>query len=162
MGSLHNTMAKIKISFELSEKNYHGAYSQHIKHRYKWWMRIRLLFCISVILIGAYLISFTSEKGIGYFSVVFGSFGIMRPMIWQMWHERNVRKNPAFGTIINYTFSKKKLTISGEQGEYSVPLTQIYEFVYARKGLLIYLNKKRYLWIPKEFIKDAIPSIISS
>jgi len=73
-----------------------------------------------------------STGGNTFFGPLFvtaGSIGFLRPMIWQMWHERNVRK-------------------------YSLPWEKLYEYVIRSKGLLIYIDKKRFLWVPKKVFKE--------
>ena len=79
-----------------------------------------------------------------------GSVGFLRPMIWQMWHERNVRKNVAYGTKLNYSFSESGVSVRGSQGKFELPWEELYEMVITKKGVLLYQTKKGYLWIPRK------------
>lgn len=78
-----------------------------------------------------------------------GSLGFMRPMLWQMWHERGLRKHPAYETEVHYEFSEKGIKMSGRAGDADVPWSGFYQVRPTKKGLLIYQDKKQYLWIPK-------------
>ncbi len=87
--------------------------------------------------------------------ILLGSVGYMRPMIWQMWNERKLRKHPAYGTVINYTFSADEIIMNGVSGKINVPWSQFFEVVETKTGLLLYQNKKDYLWIPRYDFKDG-------
>jgi hypothetical protein len=139
----------ITVSFILDDQSYHGAYSAHLRHRYFKWLVIRSFVCVSFVLFGAYFITLTQERLLGNFLVVLGSVGLLRPMIWQMWHERLVRKNPAFKKKLTYTFSEKGLRIAGNKGVFELSWNEIFELVISARGVLIYQTKKSYLWIPK-------------
>lgn len=152
---------KVKVTFEFNDTNYHGAYREHLRHRNKMWIYIRSILCILIIGFGAYLMVAYAQKqstgGNTFFGPLFvtaGSIGFLRPMIWQMWHERNVRKNPNYGSEIQYTFDHTGIKVSGEKGEYSLPWEKLYEYVIRSKGLLIYIDKKRFLWVPKKVFKE--------
>lgn len=90
----------------------------------------------------------TSQREFGYIFIAAGSVGFLRPMIWQMWHERIARKNPAYGTKVNYLFNNQGVTISGTKGSFLLKWQDLYELTFTKKGLLIYQTKKQYLWIP--------------
>lgn len=78
-----------------------------------------------------------------------GSLGFMRPMLWQMWHERGLRKHPAYETEVHYEFSDHGIKMSGLAGDADVPWTELYQVKPTKKGLLIYQDKKQYMWLPK-------------
>ena len=80
--------------------------------------------------------------------ILLGSMGIMRPMIWQMWSERKLRKHPSYGTKIRYVFDTENIIMNGSSGEVRVSWDVFFEVVETKKGLLLYQNKKDYLWIP--------------
>jgi hypothetical protein len=83
-------------------------------------------------------------------------------MIWQMWNERKLRKHPAYGTKIHYTFSAEEVIIEGVSGTVNVPWSEFCEVVETKKGLLLYQNKKDYLWIPRyDFKDDDLAKIVS-
>ena len=117
--------------------------------RYRWWVVLRSLLCIVAICFGSYLIEPGTKGGVfGGFLVMVGSLGFMRPMLWQMWHERGLRKHPAYETEVHYEFSERGLKILGLAGDADVPWSEFYQVKPTRKGLLIYQDKKQYLWIP--------------
>lgn len=100
-------------------------------------------------------------QAIGGALVAMGSIGLMRPMIWQMLHERGLRKHPAFGTQIRYTFTVEGMQMSGKAGSADVSWSEFFEVVETTKGLLIYQNKKSYIWIPVcDIASDQASTII--
>ena len=91
------------------------------------------------------------DKYANFISVSFillGSVGYMRPMIWQMWNERKLRKHPAYGTEIIYTFGADEIIMDGASGKVVVPWCALSEVVETKSGLFLYQNKKDYIWIP--------------
>ena len=138
----------ITIIIPFDGKSQHGSFTQHMWHRYRWWVILRSLFCVATVFLGAYLIE-PGSKGavIGSILVMAGSLGFMRPMLWQMWQERGLRKHPAYGSKVRYTFSEKGLSMAGKAGEAVVPWSDFYEVKQTKKGLLIYQDKKQYIWI---------------
>lgn len=91
-----------------------------------------------------------SKRGMfGGFLVMVGSVGFIRPMLWQMWHERVLRKHPAYETEVKYTFSPSGITMDGKAGKATMAWADVYQIKVTRKGLLIYQDKKQYLWIPE-------------
>ena len=151
---------QIKASFVFNDKTYHGAYAEHLKHRRNLLMRLRALMCVVFIVVGAVMIIKSDNRtnktlfALGAISVSAGSIGYFRPMIWQMWHERNARKNPAYKSKVHYIFSDEMLTVDGKQGRFDIAWEDVYELVGTKKGVLVYTNKKSYLWIPKVAFKD--------
>ena len=151
----------IKASFVFNDQTYHGAYIRHIRHRLKFWVYLRALLCIGFITAGGVLIAISlgddnrTLAGIGTFSVVAGSFGFMRPIIWQVWHERQARHNPCYNTRLHYGFAEDVLSVKGNQGNYDLEWEKNYELVVTKKGVLIYMTKKSYLWVPKAALKSV-------
>lgn len=141
------------VSFILNDKNYHGAYMQHLLHRRRGWMLVRSIACLLCVCLGAYFLTLTSQRPLGYIFVAGGTLGLLRPMIWQVWHERMVRRNAAYGTRISYVFSKQGVEIKGEQGDFEIAWDKLVDLAITKKGLLLYPNKKSYLWIPKAAFK---------
>ncbi|MDB9741691.1 YcxB family protein [Akkermansiaceae bacterium] len=141
-------MNEIKLSYQFNDQNYHGAYKAHMQHRYKRWIYLRSFICICMILLGGYLMTFTKERAFAYMFVTAGSLAFLRPIIWQMWHERIARKNPAWGSKLHFTFNDEGVSLSGNQGSFTFPWADLFEVYLAKKGILIYLNRKKYLWIP--------------
>lgn len=82
-----------------------------------------------------------------------GSLGFMRPMLWQMWQERGLRKHPAYDTKVSYIFSVAGVKMSGKAGDADIPWTEFHELKATKKGLLIYQDKKQYIWIAKDAFK---------
>ena len=80
-------------------------------------------------------------------------------MIWQMWHERIARKNPAYGTQVHYLFNDDGVTVSGTKGSFSLKWQDLYELTFTKKGLLIYQTKKQYLWIPGTALEGSLCNI---
>ncbi len=135
-------------------RSHHGSFRQHLWHRWKWWLVARSFVCVALVVIGAYMAIHYSGKGkkfADFISVAFilmGSVGFIRPMIWQMWNERKLRKHPAYGTKICYTFDQEEIIMDGESGKVVVPWCALTEVVETKTGLLLYQNTKDYLWIP--------------
>ena len=76
-----------------------------------------------------------------------GSLGFMRPMLWQMWQERGLRKHSAYDSMVRYTFSSSGVSMAGKAGDMKVDWSEFYELKALKKGLLIYQDKKQYMWI---------------
>lgn len=92
------------------------------------------------------------DKRVEFVSIAFiliGAIGLIRPMVWQMWHERRLRKHPAYESKIRYVFSNEGMIMTGDAGAANVPWSEFYELVETPIGLLIYQNKKSYIWIPE-------------
>lgn len=149
-------------------KSHHGAFRQHLHHRWKWWLRARAFVCIALVIIGAFIAVKYSGQGkklpdfISIAFILLGSVGLIRPMIWQMFAERKFRKHKAYRTKIRYEFSADGIKMSGNAGKADVPWESFYEVVETPKGLLIYQNKKEYLWIPaSDFRVGEMNSICS-
>lgn len=83
-----------------------------------------------------------------------GSVGFLRPMIWQMWHERGIRKHPAFGTKMFFTFGDDGVEVGGKKGKYQIKWEDLFELKITKKGVLMYTSKKSFLWIPVKCFKD--------
>ncbi|MFC5050376.1 YcxB family protein [Rubritalea spongiae] len=145
-------MAKpITIITQFDGKSQHGSFPQHMWHRYRWWVITRSLLCIAAICLGAYLMEPGSEGGlIGGGLVMVGSLGFMRPMLWQMWQERGLRKHPAYNSKVRYTFSENGISMAGKAGEADVAWNELHELKQSKKGLLIYKDKKQYIWIAND------------
>ena len=148
---LSSAMEKIiEIASKFDGPSQHGSFSKHMWYRYRWWVILRSFFCVAAICFGAYLIEPGTKGGaFGGFLVMVGSLGFMRPILWQMWHERGLRKHPAYETEIHYEFSDHGVKISGVAGDVTVPWVDFFQVKPTKKGLLIYHDKKQYLWIPK-------------
>ena len=86
---------------------------------------------------------------LGAMFVSAGSIAMVRPLLWQMWHERLARKNPAYGSKMHYVFSEEGVAIAGNQGKYSLSWEELYDAAQMKKGIHLYTAKKSYLWIPK-------------
>ena len=144
----------IIVESRFDGRSHHGAFRQHIRYRWKWWLLARAFVCLALIVIGAiFTIKYSGQgkKLADFISVAFillGSVGLIRPMIWQMFAERKYRKHPAYESTIRYEFSSNGIKMSGKAGKADVPWSQFYEVVETAKGLLIYQCKKEYIWIP--------------
>ncbi len=135
-------------------RSHHGAFRQHIRHRWKWWLIARSFVCIALVILGTFIAIKYSGKGnklpdfISVAFILLGSVGLIRPMIWQMFAERKFRKHRAYESKIRYEFSAKGIKMSGKAGKADVPWSTFYEVAKTPKGLLIYQTKKEYIWIP--------------
>lgn len=146
--------APITISSMFDGRSHHGAFRLHLSHRWKWWLRVRAFVCLALLIMGILFVIKFSGGGNKYadFSAVafilLGSVGFVRPMIWQMFAERRYRMHPAFNSKIQYTFSNTGVNMTGKAGDVDVPWSSFLELVDTSKGLLMYTNKKEYIWIP--------------
>jgi hypothetical protein len=152
---------EIAIKSMFDGRSHHGSFREHLWHRYRRWLILRRFVCIAMVVIGGIFAVKTygsGDKFANFITITFillGSIGYMRPMIWQMWSERKLRKHPAYGTEINYTFSANEIIMDGVSGKIHVPWNQFVEVVITKTGLLLYQNKKDYLWIPSYDFKDG-------
>lgn len=147
-------------------RSHHGAFRQHIRHRWKWWLIARAIVCITLIITGSYIAIHYSGQGnklpdfISVAFILLGSISLIRPMIWQMFAERKFRKHKAYESKIRYEFSYKGIKMSGKAGKADVPWSTFYEVTETSKGLLIYQTKKEYIWIPGyDFKPDEMKTI---
>ena len=143
-------VSEITIHSKFDGPSQHGSFGQHMWYRYRWWVVLRSLLCIAAIGFGAFLIEPGTKGGLlGGLLVSVGSLGFMRPMLWQMWHERGLRKHAAYETEVVYVFSEAGVKMTGEAGDVDVPWSGLHEVIVTRKGMLIYKDKKHFLWITK-------------
>ena len=144
----------ITIASMFDGRSHHGSFRAHLWHRWRGWLILRRFVCIAMIVIGGIFAIKTYGRGdqfANFITITFillGSIGYMRPMIWQMWNERKLRKHPAYGTEIIYTFGPEEIIMDGVSGKVVVPWCALNEVVETKTGLLLYQNKKDYLWIP--------------
>jgi len=157
----------IHIKSKFDDKSHHGSFSAHLWHRWRRWLVLRRFVCIAMIMIGGYMAmrSYGSQDRFANFVtisfILLGSVGLMRPMIWQMWSERKLRKHPAFGTEIEYVFNHDEVNINGESGDVVVPWCALCEVVETNKGMLLYQSRKDYVWIPsRDFSKGEMSKIV--
>ncbi len=135
-------------------RSHHGSFREHLRHRWGGWILLRRFVCVAMIIIGGIFAVKTYGRGnkeanfVTISFILLGSVGFMRPMIWQMWSERKLRKHPSYETEIEYVFEMENVTMNGSSGEVRVPWDIFLEVVETKKGLLLYQNKKDYLWIP--------------
>ena len=152
-------MKSIQVAYTFNDKNYHGAYKEHLKHRQKLWIYGRSLLCVLIILFGAYLLIYGQEEKtnelLSYIFICGGSLGFMRPMIWQMWHERGVRKNPAYNTKLQFFFKQEGVSVIGNEGKVELKWEQIMDLHVTAKGVLVYPDPKRFLWVPKSAFEEG-------
>ena len=158
----------IKISSMFDGRSHHGSFSEHLWYRWRRLMLIRRFACIAMLLIGCYFALKTYGSGNKFADfvtisfILIGSIGFIRPMIWQMWSERKLRKHPAFGSKIEFSFGANEVVMNGSSGSVNVPWSEFYEVVKTKKGLLMYQNKKDYLWIPEyDFKSGEMEEIVS-
>jgi len=144
----------IKVSSMFDGRSHHGSFREHLWHRWRVWMLLRRFACVAMVCIGGYfavLSHGSGDKFLNFITISFiliGSIGFVRPMVWQMWSERKLRKHPAFGSKINFEFNQTEIVMDGRSGSVNVPWTELFEVVETKKGLLLYQNKKDYLWVP--------------
>lgn len=144
----------IRIESMFDGRSHHGSFKYHLWHRWGGWLIFRRVVCIALVVIGVFFAFHyygLGNKKADFVTISFillGSVGYMRPMIWQMLNERKLRKHPAYGSKIDYTFSPKEIIMDGNSGKVHVPWGEFMEVVETEKGLLLYQNKKDYLWIP--------------
>ena len=151
----------ITISSMFDGRSHHGSFREHLWYRWRKLMQIRRFACVAMLIIGAYFAVKTYGSGNKFADfvtisfILIGSIGFVRPMIWQMWSERKLRKHPAFGSKIDYAFNPKEVIIDGSSGTVNVPWSEFYEVVETKNGLLMYQNKKDYLWVPAYDFKSG-------
>ena len=142
-------MADIIINTRFDGPSQHGSFRHHLWMRHRPWVIARSLLCVAGVVVGAYLIEPGTEAGIfGSMLVVVGTLGFMRPMIWQMWQERGLRKHPAYETDITFRFNRDGVKIQGAIGDAELGWGDLYQVAPTKKGLLLYQDKKQYMWIP--------------
>lgn len=149
-------------------RSHHGSFREHLWYRWRVWMLLRRFVCLAMIVIGGFFAVKSYGMGdrradfITISFILLGSIGYIRPMIWQMWSERKLRKHPAYESEIIYTFNAEEVIMEGSSGKVSVPWDQFYELEQTQKGLLMYQNKKDYLWIPSyDFESDEMTSVVA-
>lgn len=152
---------EVKVRMKFDGESQHGSYWQHLWHRWRWWVVFRWLVCLASVSLGGILLVGGEKNVLGAFLVSIGSIGCMRPMVWGMWQERGLRKHPAYGGEVNYVFSEDGVEMDGKAGSAVVPWASFYEVKSVKKGLLIYQDKKQYLWLPsKAFNRGEMQSVV--
>lgn len=142
-------MITVKMKFD--GESQHGAHVRHMWRRQKLWLILRSCLCIAAIATGAFLMEPTGGSKwnmIAGMMVTIGAVGFLRPMIWQMWMERELRKHPAYGTAVEYVFTEKGIKMTGAAGNVEIGWQEIYDVCLTAKGMLIYQTKQLYMWIP--------------
>ncbi len=148
------TKESIQIESMFDGRSHHGSFGEHLWYRWKTFMMLRRFACIGMLLMGAVFAMKTYGQGdklanfVTISFILIGSIGYIRPMIWQMWSERKLRKHPAYGSQIEFCFSPDEVSMAGTSGVVNVPWKEFFEVVETKKGLLMYQNKKDYLWVP--------------
>ncbi len=99
-------------------------------------------------LAGGYLIVTRGQHVLAAFLVSGGAVGLLRPMIWQMWSERSLRKHPAYEQDVTYVFYESGIEITGSAGNASLAWHDIESVVPCKRGTLLYTDKNDYLWVP--------------
>ena len=144
----------VTIESMFDGRSHHGAFREHLRYRWKWWLLARSLVCVALVIIGTIFAIKYSGKGnklpdfISVAFILLGSVGLIRPMIWQMVAERRFRKHKAYDSRIRYEFNPQGIKMSGIAGKADASWSAFYEVVETPKGLLIYQTKKEYIWIP--------------
>lgn len=138
----------IKATFQFDGTTQHGAVQQHMMHRWKFWIILRATVCLLAVIGGGYLIVTRGPHVMAGFLVAGGAVGFLRPMVWQMWSERGLRKHAAFGKSVTYRFHQHGIEMRGGAGDVELSWSDVYELVPCKRGLLIYMNKRDYLWVP--------------
>ena len=142
----------IKIDSMFNGRSHHAAFRQHLLHRWKWWLIVRTILCIALLGIGGFMqYRLQGEEKMVVFSgilIVMGAIGLVRPMVWHIFNDRKLRKHPAYGSEIHYTFTAEAVEMNGKAGKAIVPWGEFMEVVATSKGLLLYQTKRDYLWIP--------------
>ncbi len=139
-------------------RSHHGAFRQHLWYRWKGLLILRAFLCLTTVGMGVFfMIAYQHQNKAQLVAsglIVMGSFAFMRPMIWQMWSERKMRQHPAYGSKITYIFSEEGILMNGKQGKIEAPWVAFSKVVALPKGLILYQNKKDYLWIPEYDFRD--------
>jgi len=133
----------------------HGAVQQHMMHRWKFWILLRATVCLFAVIAGGYLIVTRGQHVLAGFLVAGGAAGFLRPMVWQMWSERRLRKHPAYGKEVSFCFGIHEITMKGGAGDATLRWEKVYEVVSCKRGILIYVNAKDYLWVPNSAFVSA-------
>jgi len=153
--------SEVRVEMRFDGESQHGSYWQHLWHRWRWWIVVRAFGCMAAVALGSVLLIGGKQNVLGAFLVSVGSLGFVRPMIWQMWQERGLRKHPAYNGRVSYIFSASGVEMDGQAGKANVAWNSFTEVVAVKKGLLIYQDQKQYIWIPrKAFAEGEVESVI--
>ena len=131
------------------------SFKYHMWHRYRIWLLIRTIASVGLVITGTVLMITHGNGPMPVLMLMVGVFALLRPLIWNIMHSRNLRKLPGFGEKVHYTFSEKNITIHGTSGEAKIKWADLLESKVTKKGLLLYHSKKSYTWIPRSAFQNT-------
>jgi len=146
---------QIEVTVPMNDTTYHGVYRMHLWRRHKLWIIIRSALCVCAVGYGGFLLTTKGSHVFASVLVTMGTLGFLRPLIWQMLHERGLRKHPTYGKNIRYIFNETQVGVDGSKGQVNVLWSEVIDFYHNKKGLLIYINKSSYLWFPRSLLSLA-------
>lgn len=141
---------KIKAQLLFNEGSQLGALRIHLWHRYRFWIGLRTSLSAGLIITGIALTVYAGLEPLNILMLMVGTFALIRPQVWKIFHARNLRKLPGYGQAVLYTFSDDGIDIHGETRQAKVRWSQLHEILNHKKGIMLYHSPKAYTWIPRE------------
>ena len=146
----------IQATLTFDESSQLNAYRYHMWHRYRFWLMLRTLLSIGLVLTGFILLMVHGPNPMPLLMLMVGTFALVRPMIWKIMHSRNLRKLPGYGQKVTYGFTEDSILINGESHKAEVHWNKLFEVRITSKGILFYHSKKAYTWVPSSAFKTTI------
>jgi len=150
-----NSESDVVVNVPLGGAAYHGAYRIHMWNRQRAWIIIRTVLCAVAIAYAGIEIMKRGVQGPFALIICVASVGLLRPMIWEMWHERGLRKKKGYGKPIEYTFGDQGIHMRGPAGKALLLWSDVIKVVNHKKGFLFYQSRDGYIWIPKHLLADG-------
>lgn len=121
----------------------------HLWHRYRIWMQVRSLACLTLLVAALYLIFSGGNSPMALLMLTIACFAMLRPQIWKIMHARRLRTTPGYGETVHYRISSDMIEIQGSSRQAKLALDQLFEVTTSPQGILLYHNKSSYTWLPR-------------
>jgi hypothetical protein len=136
----------------VSEESLMAGWRQHIRRRGIRFDRIHLLFAPVFFLCGLLFLLFGDEQDLRAVVIPCAASGtvfLVGPLVagWRI--RRTVRKSPDLDTKVTWVFSEQGISMKGTAAEVARDWDRIYDAVIHSDGLLLYLEKDQFMWLPR-------------
>ena len=141
----------VKIKYNLSEKDWRNFYNAYYMSDKRF--KLRFIYGTGSWIVGAAgLFGLFDNNLIAFGMIAFGLYCVFARQFLVNKALKKVKKKPQFPGIIDYTIDQDKITGIEEGMEFEFAWETFYGYRDAKPGLLIYLKKASFFFIPDEAV----------
>jgi len=141
----------VKIKYNLSEKDWRSFYNAYYMSDKRF--KLRFIYGTGSWIVGAAgLFGLFDNNLIAFGMIAFGLYCVFARQFLVNKALKKVKKKPQFPGIIDYTIDQDKITGIEEGMEFEFAWETFYGYRDAKPGLLIYLKKASFFFIPDEAV----------